>query len=50
LQGTESISPDDIALQTGTIGYEILTGLDTSVDRVYVLDGTVAAVEKGIIY
>jgi alanine racemase len=49
-QGRESISPDDIALLTGTIGYEILTGLDTSVDRCYFLDGKVAVIEKGVIF
>ncbi|MBD3346760.1 MAG: alanine racemase [Chitinivibrionales bacterium] len=32
-QGKEFISPDEIAAQCGTIGYEILCGLSTSVDR-----------------
>jgi alanine racemase len=38
-QGQECITADDIALQTGTIGYEILCGLSPRVDRYYYLGG-----------
>ena len=49
-QGKEKITPDDLALSTGTIGYEILTGLDTSLDRVYFLNGKVTGIEKGFVF
>ncbi|MBD3322888.1 MAG: alanine racemase, partial [Chitinivibrionales bacterium] len=39
-QGPACISPDEIAVQCGTIGYEILCGLSTAVDR-YILKNKV---------
>jgi len=34
-QGTESITAEDIADLTGTIGYEVLTSISPRVHRVY---------------
>jgi alanine racemase len=50
IQGAESITPDDIALQCGTIAYEILCGLSTRLERRYVRDGKVAEVQEGHYY
>jgi len=49
-QGRERITADEIALQTGTIGYEILCNLNQSLDRVYQRGGSVVAEEKGRIF
>jgi alanine racemase len=49
-QGAEKITPDEMALLTGTISYEILTNLDTSIDRFYQLNGKVIKTEKGYIF
>jgi len=38
-QGNETITPDDIALCAQTIGYEILCGLSTKIDRYYYKNG-----------
>ncbi len=35
------ITPDDLALQTGTIGYEILCGLSNRIDRYYYRQGKI---------
>jgi alanine racemase len=40
-QGTECITPDDVALQCGTIAYEIMCAVSPLVDRYYMLDNTV---------
>jgi alanine racemase len=47
-QGSESISPDDVALLDDTIAYEILCGLSASLDRIYVSGGKIVGREKGI--
>jgi alanine racemase len=49
-QGNEIITPDDIALLHGSIAYEILCGLNPSMERTYLLDGRVYAQETGYIY
>jgi alanine racemase len=49
-QGNERITPDDIAVLDNTISYEILCGLSTSIDRIYMLEGRVAARDKGWIF
>ncbi len=49
-QGSERITADEIALQTGTIGYEILCNLSQSLDRVYLRDNNRVAEEKGRIF
>ncbi|MGA2507245.1 MAG: alanine racemase [Chitinispirillaceae bacterium] len=48
--GNEHISPDDIALIDNTIGYEILCRLNSSLDRVYILKGTIMSKENGKIF
>ncbi len=40
-QGSVRITPDDVALQCGTIAYEILCGLSSKLDRYYILRGEV---------
>lgn len=49
-QGSESITPDEVALQGGTIAYEILCGLSTRLERRYVRDGKVVEVQEGHYY
>jgi alanine racemase len=49
-QGNECISPDDVAILDDTIGYEILCGLSTSIDRKYIFNGKVVARENGRIF
>lgn len=49
-QGTETITPDDIALLHGSIGYEILCGLNPSLERTYLHDGHIRARETGYIF
>jgi alanine racemase len=49
-QGGETITPDDIALLDGTIAYEILCGMSSSMERTYVMNGNVYARETGYIY
>jgi alanine racemase len=46
-QGTECITPDEVALQCGTIAYEILCGLSTRLDRYYILGGEVVEHVQG---
>lgn len=47
VQQNERISPDDIAILDNTIGYEIMCGLSSSIDRVYISGGKITAREKG---
>jgi alanine racemase len=47
IQGSERISPDDVALLDNTIAYEIMCGLSASIDRVYISKGKIIAREKG---
>jgi len=49
-QGGESITPDDVAVIGGTIGYEVLCNLGTTIDRFYTRDGKVVRHEAGVIY
>jgi alanine racemase len=49
-QGEDYISPDEIAYIGGTIGYEILCNLSTSIDRVYYLKDSIVLHETGHIY
>jgi alanine racemase len=46
-QGGECISPDEVALQCGTIAYEILCGLSARLDRYYILGGEIVATQQG---
>jgi len=39
VDGTASISPDEIARQTDTIAYEVLTGITTRVPRIWIDEG-----------
>lgn len=48
-QGNDCISPDEIAKIGGTIGYEVLCNLGTSIDRIYLLNGSIVFHEKGIV-
>ena len=43
------ISPDEIALAGGTIGYEILCGLNPALHRIWVRDGTTVCHSEGTI-
>ncbi|MDO5575852.1 MAG: alanine racemase, partial [Fibrobacter sp.] len=49
-QGNESITADDIATLTGTIGYEILCNIGTSIDRFYFGDNQDVLHEQGNIF
>ncbi|NLW30410.1 MAG: alanine racemase [Fibrobacter sp.] len=49
-QGNESITPDDIAKLTGTIGYEILCNIGTAIDRFYLLNDSIVLHEHGTIF
>jgi alanine racemase len=49
-QGSECITADDIAASAGTIGYEILCGLSSRLDRYYYLGGKVIHHLPGYIY
>ncbi len=40
-QGSEIISPDDIALACNTISYEILCSINSRIDRYYILNNTI---------
>lgn len=47
-QGNETISPDDIALLSGTVSYEILTWLCNRIDRFYYRNNKIVCHEKNI--
>lgn len=47
-QGNEIISPDDIALLSGTVSYEILTWLCNRIDRFYYRNNKIVCHEKNI--
>ena len=47
-QGNETISPDDIALLSGTVSYEILTWLCNRIDRYYCRDDKIVCHEQNI--
>jgi alanine racemase len=49
-QGGRRITADEVALLSGTIGYEILCNLGPSLDRVYRREGRVVAEETGRIF
>jgi alanine racemase len=49
-QADETITPDDIALLNGTIAYEILCGLNPSMERTYIMNGNVFTRETAYIY
>ena len=49
-QGSEMLSPDDIARIGGTIGYEVMCGLSTRVPRRYVESGTVVETHPAYCY
>ncbi len=40
-QGSETITPDDIACLCGTIGYEILCGMSNRIDRYFIKDNMI---------
>lgn len=46
-QGKEIISPDEIAIKCGTIGYEILCGLNNRTERFYTHNGKIISHYKG---
>ena len=46
-QGPESISPDEVAAHCNTIAYEILCNISSTIDRFYLLDGSVVRFEPG---
>lgn len=48
-QGNETISPDDIALLSGTVSYEILTWLCNRIDRFYYRNNKIVCHEHNII-
>jgi alanine racemase len=48
-QGNETISPDDIALLSETVSYEILTWLCNRIDRFYYRDSKIVCHEQNII-
>jgi alanine racemase len=41
-QGDDCITPDEVAMIGGTIGYEVLCNLSAAIPRVYIRNGTVA--------
>ncbi len=47
-QGNEVISPDDIALLSNTIGYEILSNLSHRIDRFYYRNGKIIAHQRAL--
>jgi alanine racemase len=49
-QGSETITPDDIAVIGGTIGYEIICNLGTAIDRFYTLNGKIIHHDPGAIF
>jgi len=50
VQGGETITADDIAVIGGTIGYEVLCNLGTSIDRFYTRGGKIIRHEPGVIF
>jgi alanine racemase len=46
-QGSEYISPDEVARMSGTIAYEILCGLSTKLDRYYFQNGAMLHYQPG---
>jgi alanine racemase len=49
-QGSETITPDDIALIGNTIGYEIICNLGTSIDRFYTQNGKTVHHDPGFVF
>jgi alanine racemase len=49
-QGSEYISPDEVARLAGTIAYEILCGLSTKLDRYYIRNGTTIHHQPGFYF
>ncbi|HEX3019104.1 MAG TPA: alanine racemase [Chitinispirillaceae bacterium] len=49
-QGNDCISPDEIACLGNTIGYEVLCNLSTSIDRIYLFNGSIVLHEKGSVF
>jgi alanine racemase len=49
-QGSECISPDELAAKCGTIAYEILCGLSTRLDRYFMLKGEVVGRQEGLYF
>jgi alanine racemase len=49
-QGSQEITPDDVAMLDSTIGYEIMCGLSPSIDRIYISGGKNVAREKRKIF
>jgi alanine racemase len=48
-QGQECISPDELAIASGTIGYEILCNLGTSIERRYLFKGK-TVIKSGFLF
>jgi alanine racemase len=46
--GADVITPDDLAEIYGTIGYEIVCGINQRVPRVYIRDGKIVDVQEFI--
>ncbi len=49
-QGSETISPDEVADHADTIGYEILCGISQRIDRIYVRKGSVVDRIPAVLY
>jgi len=49
-QGDACISREGIACLGNTIGYEVLCNLSTSIDRIYLLNGSIVLHEKGSVF
>jgi len=49
-QGSETITPDDVAVIGNTIGYEVLCNMGTTIDRFYVQNGKEICREPGAVY
>jgi alanine racemase len=49
-QGNETITPDDIAVIGGTIGYEVLCNLGTSIERFYIQGGKIICHDTGTVF
>lgn len=49
-QGNDTITADEIAKQANTIGYEILCGLSTGMDRYFLQNGAVVHRQHGLLF
>ncbi|MBN1576268.1 MAG: alanine racemase [Chitinispirillaceae bacterium] len=49
-QGSETITPDEVALHADTIGYEVLCNIGTAIERTWLLRGNIIGKESGSIF